>query len=95
MITGFANKETQKVWLGEVSKRLPRDIQESARDKMRVLHRIVKIEELWAFPSYKAEKLSKDRKGQWSIRINNQWRICFVWNPTLGEASAVEIADYH
>lgn len=95
MITGISDKETSKVWQGEVSKKLPRDIQDGARDKMRVLNRITRIGELWAFPSFKAEKLGGSRKGQWSIRINQQWRITFFWDESTGNASEVGIEDYH
>jgi len=95
VIVRFADKETQKVFRQEFSKKLPRDIQISAYRKLLVLDALTGIQELWRFPGLKAEKLGGNRVGQWSIRINAQWRICFLWNETPPEASAVEITDYH
>lgn len=56
---------------------------------------MVRIEDLWAFPSLRVEKLSGKRKGQWSVRINKHWRICFLWNADKILVTAVEITDYH
>lgn len=82
MIASFHDSETQKIWEGQFSRRLPNQIQAVAR-----------IDDLHIPPQNKLEKLSGDRDGQWSIRINDQWRICFMWNE--GTASRVEICDYH
>lgn len=95
MIIDFACKETRKIFLGEASKKLPRDILASAGNKLVMLHAAVRIEDLLLPPSNHLEKLKGDRKGQWSIRINRQWRLCFHWNEETGCASAVEIVDYH
>ena len=93
MIRNFADKETERVWEGFRSKRLPSEVQEIGLRKLRILNRVRSVEELRLPPGNKLEKLLGDRKGQWSIRINGQWRICFRWEN--GEAHHVEIADYH
>lgn len=95
MIVSFADKETQKVFRQEFSKKLPRDIQPLAYRKLLVIDALTAILQLWKIPGLKAEKLGGTRGGQWSIRINAQWRICFLWNETPPEASAVAITDYH
>lgn len=93
MITDFHDEETCKVWLGKFSRRLPNQIQEVARRKLRMLNNAQRIEDLRIPPNNRLETLRGDRAGQWSIRINEQWRVCFVWND--GRASRVEICDYH
>lgn len=93
MITSFRCKETEKIWNGEISKKLPPSIQQVARRKLRMLHTSKNITDLRIPPSNKLEKLNGDRDGQYSIRINNQWRICFEWTPQ--NALNVEIVDYH
>ena len=93
MIKGFADKETEKVFNREFSKRLPPDIQRPVRRKLEVLNAAESLEDLRIPPSNHLEKLAGDRKGQHSIRINNQWRLCFVWKDT--DAYDVEIVDYH
>jgi len=95
MIEGFSDREAAKIFRGEVSWKLPREIQEGAREKLALLDAMARIEDLWAFPSLHAEKLSGNRKGQWSIRINKQWRICFIWKAETAVVTAVEITDYH
>jgi len=95
VIESIKDKETAKVFAGQPCKRLPPDIQESAREKMLIIGTITRIDDLWAIPSLRAEKLSGDRKGQWSIRINKQWRICFDWDQEAQAASNLEITDYH
>lgn len=95
MITGFACKETQKIFLGQASKKLPREIQSAGGNKLVMLHAAVRIEDLLLPPSNHLEKLKGQRRGQWSIRINKQWRLCFHWHPETSAASAVEIIDYH
>ena len=93
MITDFHDEATFKVWLGEFSCRLPNQIQEVARRKLRMLHNAQRIEDLRIPPNNRLEALKGNRAGQWSIRINDQWRICFKWHD--GQASRVEICDYH
>lgn len=93
MIRSFASKETEKIWRGEVSRKLPRDIQQVARRKLRMLANAVSYDDLKVPPGNRLEKLKGNRDGQASIRINDQWRICFVW--VGGDAEDVEIVDYH
>ncbi len=93
MIAGFADKESERVWQGTVSRRLPMAIQQKARLKLRMLHASVRIDDLRVPPANRLEALAGDRKGQHSIRINDQWRICFRWHS--GQASEVQIVDYH
>ena len=93
MILSFRDRETKKVWSGERSRRLPGDIQDVALRKLRQLNRSVRLEDLRAPPGNGLEALTKDRKGQHSIRINQQWRICFRWSD--GGCDDVEICDYH
>ena len=93
MIRSFRDRETKKVWSGERSRRLPGDIQDVALRKLRQLNRSVRLEDLRAPPGNGLEALTKDRKGQHSIRINQQWRICFRW--VEGGREDVEICDYH
>ncbi|MBK0402551.1 type II toxin-antitoxin system RelE/ParE family toxin [Adhaeribacter sp. BT258] len=93
MIISFGSKETEKIWLGERSKKLPSEIQEIARRKLRMLHNSQTVTDLRIPPSNRLEKLSGNLKEFYSIRINNQWRIIFKWNE--GQASEVEIMDYH
>ncbi|WP_298745829.1 type II toxin-antitoxin system RelE/ParE family toxin [uncultured Brevundimonas sp.] len=93
MIRSFRDRETEKVWAGERSRRLPGDIQDVALRKLRQLNRSVVLEDLRVPPGNGLEALTKHRKGQHSIRINQQWRICFRW--TEGGCEDVEICDYH
>ena len=93
MIKSFGNKETEKVWNGQRSKKLPNDIQEIARRKLRMLHNSQDIQDLRIPPSNRFEKLSGKLKDFHSIRINNQWRIIFIWDN--GNALETEIIDYH
>jgi proteic killer suppression protein len=93
MITDFHDEETLKVWRGEFSRSLPNQIQDVARRKLRMLHNAQRIEDLRIPPNNRLEALKGNRAGQWSIRINDQWRVCFVWNE--GQVSRVEICDYH
>jgi len=93
MIIDFHDEGTLKVWMGEFSRRLPNQIQEVARRKLRMLHNAQRVEDLRIPPNNRLETLKGNRAGQWSIRINDQWRACFVWNE--GQASRVEICDYH
>ena len=93
MIRSFRDRETGKVWAGERSRRLPGDIQDVALRKLRQLNRSMRLEDLRIPPGNGLEALTKDRKGQHSIRINQQWRICFRWSE--GGCEDVEICDYH
>lgn len=93
MIKSFKGKETQKVWKREFSRQLPRDIQEHALMKLQQLNAAGDLKDLSIPASNQLEPLKGDRKGQHSVRINKQWRICFKWNN--GHADDVEIADYH
>jgi proteic killer suppression protein len=93
MIKSFKNRDTAGIWEGRASRRLPRDIQERALRKLRQLDAANTLEDLKHPPSNRLEFLKGDRRGQLSIRINDQWRVCFRWQ--VGEASEVEIVDYH
>jgi len=93
MIKGFANKETEKVFQCFFSRRLPPDIQAIARRKLETLDAAEALSDLAISPSNRLEKLSGDRQNQHSIRINEEWRICFEWRE--GNAYQVEIVDYH
>ena len=93
MIRSILDSETEKVWQGVVSRKLPRDIQDIARRKLRMLNNADRVDELRIPPANRLEKLSGNREGQWSIRINDQWRVCFVWADD--GAHDVEIVDHH
>jgi toxin HigB-1 len=93
MIRSFKDAETEKVYTREGSRKLPTDIQQIALRKLRMLNNAANLNELRVPPKNRLEKLYKDRAGQHSIRINDQWRICFVWRD--GDAYDVEITDYH
>ena len=93
MIKGFQCKETEKIWTGQGSRRLPQAIQQLARRKLRMLNNARTLDDLRLPPANRLERLKGDRAGQYSIRINDQWRICFVWKQ--GDALDVEIVDYH
>ncbi|MBN1145704.1 MAG: type II toxin-antitoxin system RelE/ParE family toxin [Anaerolineales bacterium] len=93
MIKSFADKETEKLFGRRFSRKLPQDIQRTARMKLEILDAAEVLEDLKIPPGNRLEKLSGDRKGQHSIRIDNQWRICFIWRS--GDAYEVEIVDYH
>jgi proteic killer suppression protein len=93
MILSFHSKEAEKIWRGEPSTRLPMSIQETARRKLRMLNNARRLDDLRVPPANRLEALKGDRKGQYSIRINDQWRLSFGW--TDGGATDVEIVDYH
>ena len=92
MITSFANKETENIFRGERS-RLPPDIQKRALMRLDRINSAVTVEDVRFPPSHHLERLSGNREGQWSIRINEQWRVCFGFSN--GAAYDVEIVDYH
>ena len=93
MIESFASDETKKIFLGKVSTKLPDDIQRTARRKLIYLDDAENLKDLLAPPGNRLEKLKGERAGQYSIRINDQWRICFSW--VDNKARDVEIVDYH
>jgi len=93
MIRHFRDKEARKIWEGSISRKLPADIQVVARRKLRMLNNAQQLNDLRIPPANRLEALKGARKGEHSIRINDQWRICFVWRN--GNAEAVEIVDYH
>jgi proteic killer suppression protein len=93
MIKGFKDKEAEKLFHREPSRKLPQDIQRISLRKLRMLNRATTLDDLRIPPGNRLEALKGDREGQHSIRINEQWRICFIWNE--GEVLAVEIVDYH
>ena len=93
MIESFKDKETAKIWRREFSKRVPKRIQVVGYRKLVMLHRSRDLNDLRVPPGNRLEALSGDRSGQHSIRIDDQWRICFQWN--RGYVIDVEITDYH
>jgi proteic killer suppression protein len=93
VIESFASDETEKIFRGKTSTKLPKDIQRTARRKLLYLDDAVDLQDLLAPPGNRLEKLKGDRAGQHSIRINDQWRICFKWSDN--KAQNVEIVDYH
>jgi len=93
MIKTFRDKETEKIFNRFISKKLPQNIQHLARRKLVILDAATELNTLRVPPGNRLEALKGDRKGQHSIRINEQWRICFRWK--AGDAYDVEIADYH
>ena len=93
MIRDFKDKETQKVFERKRSRKLPSDIQQVALRKLRMLNRAETLQDLRVPPANRLERLVGDREGQYSIRINDQWRICFLWQD--GDALDIEIVDYH
>jgi toxin HigB-1 len=93
MIRDFADRETERIWSGVRSRKLPPDIQAVALRKLRLLNQARELSDLRIPPGNRLEPLKGDRAGWHSVRINDQWRICFVW--TEGGPSRVEIVDYH
>ncbi|NOR89078.1 MAG: plasmid maintenance system killer family protein [Anaerolineales bacterium] len=93
MIRSFADKETERVFSRQFSRKLPPEIQRSARRKLEVLNVARVLDDLRVPPGNRLEKLVGNRQGQHSIRINQRWRICFVWR--RGDTYDVEIVDYH
>jgi proteic killer suppression protein len=93
MIKSFADTETERMFNRQLSRKLPRDIQPVALRKLRMLNNAHGVNDLRSPPANRLEKLSGNRAGQHSIRINDQYRVCFVWND--GDAYDVAIVDYH
>lgn len=98
VIATFACKQTERLFHDTPPiKRLPRNLWDAMRRKLQVLHYARSLDDLRALPGNRLEVLKGDRAGQYSIRVNRQWRICFVWTPGDygADAQAVEIVDYH
>ena len=93
MIRNFADEETERIWRGGRSRKRPPDIQQTARRKLREINRAKKISDLAVARGNRFEQLKGDRKGTYSLRINDQWRITFRWFD--GDAHDVHIEDYH
>ena len=93
VILGFACAETERVFGAELSRRLPTSIQRNARRKLLALHAATELRQMAVPPGNRLEALKGNRAGQHSIRVNDQWRICFRWR--AGNAYEVEIVDYH
>lgn len=93
MIRTFGDKITERIWSGQYVKGVDRMLQRTALRKLELVHAARDVEDLRIPPGNRLEKLSGDRAGQYSIRVNAQWRICFAWNE--GGADDVEFVDYH
>jgi proteic killer suppression protein len=93
MIRGFADKNTKRLFTGERVKKIPDTLQRVALRKLTMLDAAETLNDLRGAPGNRLEKLAGDRAGQYSIRINDQWRICFRWHD--GDAHDVAIVDYH
>jgi proteic killer suppression protein len=93
VIKSFKDKEAEKIFSGRFSSKLPENIQRIALRKLTQLHGAATMSFLGIPPANRLEKLGGDRQGQWTIRINGQWRICFEWRD--GDAEDIEITDYH
>lgn len=93
MIEGFGNSETERIYRGQRSRKLPGDVQRRARRKLRMINQAQSLQDLLVPPGNRLEALHGDLEGYWSIRINQQWRIVFRWND--GRKSEVAITDYH
>jgi proteic killer suppression protein len=93
VIRSFKSRIAEEIWQGEIARKLPREIQEVARRKLRMLNNAQSLADLRIPPGNRLERLRGDRSSQYSIRINDQWRICFEWRGT--DAFDVEIVDYH
>lgn len=93
MILSFADRETERIWSGRRSRLLPPDIQNKALIKLRLLNQARRLDDLRVPPGNRLEALKGDRAGLFSIRINDQWRICFSWSE--GGPADVGIIDYH
>ena len=92
-IQEFLDREAALIWAGQRSRRLPSAIQQVARRKLRMLNSAHTLADLRIPPANRLEALAGDRAGQYSIRINDQWRVCFRWDD--GNAHDVQIVDYH
>jgi proteic killer suppression protein len=93
MIRSFKCKDTEAIFNLDRSKKFPADLQQVILRKLKMLNRSIDIRDLRIPPANRLEMLKGSRTGQWSIRVNNQWRICFTWD--AGDAYSVEVVDYH
>lgn len=93
MIKDFGDKETEKIWIGKRSKKLPNEIQNISRRKLRMINNAQNLSDLRIPPANRLEKLKGSLTGYYSIRINNQWRVTFLWENN--DAFDVQIVDYH
>ncbi len=93
MIRSFADKVTAAIFQSQLAKRVPPDVQRRARVKLLMIDAAQSVEDLRVPPGNRLEQLKGDRKGQWSVRVNDQWRICFRWRGV--DAFDVEFTDYH
>jgi len=93
MIKSFSDSETEKIWKGFRSKKLPNEIQETARRKLRIINNSLNVDDLRIPPGNRLEMLKGNLSGFYSIRINDQWRVVFKWSE--GDAFNVKITDYH
>jgi proteic killer suppression protein len=93
VIKSFGNKETEKVYRRDYVKNLPAEIQQASLRKLRMLNNAKSMQDLRSPPGNRLEKLKGDREGQYSIRVNEQWRVCFEWKDN--DAYEVEITEYH
>jgi len=93
VIRSFADKETERIWNGQRSRKLPPDIQNRALTLLKMLNAVASLSDLKSPPGNRLHALTDDRAGQHSVSINKKWRICFVWKD--GDAYDVEIIDYH
>jgi len=93
VIKTFKDEQTHKIYQRQLSRKLPPDIQQVALRKLRMINNATSLTDLRVPPANRLEKLGGDRAGQWSIRVNDQWRVCFEWRES--DAYSVEIVDYH
>ena len=93
MIRSFGSKDTERIWHEQYVKRVDRTVQRSTLRKLELIHAANDVEDLRVPPGNRLERLVGDRRGQHSIRVNAQWRLCFIWRD--GGAEDVELVDYH
>ncbi|HJC28054.1 MAG TPA: type II toxin-antitoxin system RelE/ParE family toxin [Candidatus Dietzia intestinipullorum] len=93
MIRSFGSKDTERIWHEQYVKRVDRTVQRATVRKLELIHAAKDVEDLRVPPGNRLERLVGDRRGQHSIRVNAQWRLCFVWRE--GDADNVELVDYH
>lgn len=93
MIRSFGSKDTERIWHEQYVKRVDRTVQRATLRKLELIHAAKDVEDLRIPPGNRLERLVGDRRGQHSIRVNAQWRLCFVWRD--GGADSVELVDYH
>ncbi len=93
MIRSFGSKDTERIWHEQYVKRVDRTVQRATLRKLELIHAAKDVEDLRVPPGNRLERLVGDRRGQHSIRVNAQWRLCFVWRE--GDADNVELVDYH